>query len=144
MPDTTWKAAERAFARDLGTTRIPVTGERDGADAETPVFVVQVKHRAGEFPLTVARWLERVVAKARSRVPEKVGIVVIQRPRHRRLDALVVMTWKDFLDLHGSRPAAEEDERVFVLSEKAKWHIESGCPLPAGHDRACLSVPPPP
>ena len=31
MTDKAWKAFERRMARDVGTERIPVTGERDGA-----------------------------------------------------------------------------------------------------------------
>src|SRR5207302_8979420 len=34
-----WRRFERDLARDVGTERIPVTGERDGADFETAVFV---------------------------------------------------------------------------------------------------------
>jgi len=104
MTERAWKVAERRFARDMHTERIPVTGERDGADFETPLFVVQVKHRDGQFPRTVAAWLDRVVGKARSRVPSKIGVLVIQRPRHRRADALVVVTWGDWRALHVGRP----------------------------------------
>ncbi len=34
MSDKTWKAFECRLAHDVGTERIPVTGERDGADFE--------------------------------------------------------------------------------------------------------------
>jgi hypothetical protein len=105
MAERRWKVAERRFARDMGTERIPVTGERDGADFETPMFVVQVKHRDGQFPRTIAVWLDGVVAKARSRAPAKVGVLVVQRPRFPRRDALVVVTWSDWCDLHVGRPA---------------------------------------
>lgn len=70
-------------------------------------FCVQVKHRDGQFPRTVAAWLDRVVGKARSRVPAKVGVLVVQRPRHRRRDALVVLTWADWCDLHVGRAPIE-------------------------------------
>jgi hypothetical protein len=105
MAERRWKRFERGLARDAGTERIPVTGERDGADFEDVMFVYQAKHRAGEFPRTVARWLERVVGKARSRNPAKVGLVVIQRPHQRRADSLVVLRWDDWCDLHVGRPA---------------------------------------
>src|SRR5438309_642805 len=72
-----WKRFERDLARDVGTERIPVTGERDGADFETAVFVYSAKQRAAQFPRTVAAWLDRVVGKARSRTPGKVGVVVV-------------------------------------------------------------------
>lgn len=45
MADRTWKAYERRIARLLGTRRIPVTGERTGADADTPLLAVQCKKR---------------------------------------------------------------------------------------------------
>lgn len=100
MSERRWKRFERDLARDVGTERIPVTGERDGADFETAVFVYSAKQRAAQFPRTVAAWLDRVVGKARSRTPGKVGVVVVQRPRHRRRDALVVLRWSDWRELH--------------------------------------------
>ncbi len=104
MPERRWKRFERALARDVGTERIPVTGERDGADFETGLFVYSAKQREGQFPRTIASWLDRVVAKARRRTPAKVGVLVVQRPRHRRSDALVVLTWTDWRELHVGRP----------------------------------------
>lgn len=107
-----WKRFEAALARAVGTTRIPVTGERDGADFETPMFIYQAKHRAGEFPVTVARWLERVVARAEAEALGKIGVVVIQKPRAAYADAIVVLRWKDWLDLHGSRQLELPPERT--------------------------------
>ncbi len=116
MPATQpWKRFERECARDVGTERIPANGERDGADFETDLFVFSAKRRKGSFPRTVADWLDRVRTKAstvhaessdatgrRTKLDEaKLGILVIHRPRASRSEALVVMTWGDFVDLLG-------------------------------------------
>lgn len=101
MPDASWKALERRLAKACGTTRIPVTGERHGADFETPMFCFQAKRRKGEFPKTVASWLSQIRGTAAKRSPEKVGVVIIQKPGGRDADALVVVSFKDWLELHG-------------------------------------------
>ena len=43
MSDRAWKAFERRLARQLGTQRIPVTGERAGADFTDGMFAYQAK-----------------------------------------------------------------------------------------------------
>lgn len=96
MSDTGWKQYERRIARLLGTRRIPVTGERGGADAETPVFAFQFKKRA-TVPRYLIEWLDGIRGARRG----KVGVVVMQLPHRQDLDALVVMSLRDFLDLHG-------------------------------------------
>jgi len=96
VTDHAWKAFERRVARLLGTNRIPVTGERHGADAETELFAFQFKKRKA-FPGYVATWLDQI----RGSRPSKTGVVVMQRPRRDDLDALVVVTLRDWLELHG-------------------------------------------
>ena len=56
MPDKSWKAFERRIARKLGGKRIPVTGERDGADVVAGPFVYQAKLRRG-LPSYLRDWL---------------------------------------------------------------------------------------
>ena len=97
-----WKKFERELARDVGTERIPVTGERDGADFLTPMFLYQAKKRK-IFPAYVAEWLDAARAKAVG--TERTAVVVLQRPQHNRMDALVVLSWHDWLELHGNRVA---------------------------------------
>ncbi|HWP38985.1 MAG TPA: hypothetical protein VNL18_15670 [Gemmatimonadales bacterium] len=97
MADRSWKSYERRCAKLLGTRRIPVTGERHGADAETPLFAIQFKHRQA-FPGYVARWLDGIRAAAAPR--GKIGLVVMQRPQHRDLDSLVVLSLRDWIALH--------------------------------------------
>ena len=95
----TWKAAERRVARDLGGQRIPVTGiGRDAADVVTPLFHVQVKLR-NSLPSWLWGWLSGIRMDAEA---GKIGILVLKRPRECDREALVVMSYGDFVDLHGS------------------------------------------
>jgi hypothetical protein len=100
MPNKGWKQFERRLARALGTERIPVTGERAGADFEDGMFCYQAKKRA-TFPTYVAEWLASICTTAAARTPAKIGVVILQRPRAQDGDALVVMRFADFVDLHG-------------------------------------------
>jgi hypothetical protein len=96
----TWKAAERRVAEDLGGRRIPVTGiDRHGADVVTPLFHVQVKLRKA-LPAWLWEWLEGIRNDANPQ--GKVGIVVLKKPRQKDTDGLVVMSYADFCDLHGT------------------------------------------
>ena len=95
----TWKGAERRVAADLGGARIPVTGiDRCGADVESSVFCVQVKLRKA-LPEWLWRWLGGVRSDAQPK--GKVGILVLKKPRQKDVDGLVVMSYGDFVDLHG-------------------------------------------
>ena len=68
------------------------------------MFEVQAKLRAGQ-PAYLKRWLREICASANKR--ERIGIVVWKEPgtaggRGSSDDnALVVMRFKDFVDLHG-------------------------------------------
>lgn len=96
---STWKAAERRVAMDLGGQRIPVTGiDRDGADVVTPMFHVQVKLRKA-LPAWLWTWLSGICADAKPH--GKVGILILKKPRQADCDGLVVMSFRDFRDLHG-------------------------------------------
>lgn len=101
----TWKAAERRVAVDLGGKRIPVTGiDRDGADVVTPLFSVQVKLRKA-LPTWLWTWLAGIRNDARP--AGRIGLLVLKKPRQRDCDGLVVMSYSDFVDLHG--PVRVED-----------------------------------
>jgi hypothetical protein len=98
----TWKAAERRVAGDLGGQRIPVTGiDRDGADVVTPLFHVQVKLRKS-LPSWLWAWLGGIQGDAK--VAGKVGVLVLKKPRQKDADGLVVLSYSDFVDLHGKVP----------------------------------------
>jgi hypothetical protein len=96
VSNTGWKDRERRIARLLGTQRIPVTGERHGADAETEYFAFQIKSRR-TVPAYLSAWVDGI----RAARPGKVGAVIMQRPHRDDLDALVVITLRDWIDLHG-------------------------------------------
>ncbi len=104
---STWKNAERRVAADLHGQRIPGTGiDRDGADVLTPMFAVQVKLRKS-LPSWLWAWLGGICATAAG--SQRVGILVLKKPRQRDSEGLVVMTYRDFVDLHGQPvPPSEE------------------------------------
>ena len=106
MADRSWKAYERRCCRDVGTERIPVTGERNGADGQTSMFAFQFKLRRA-LPAWLFRWLAGIVeAGSRS---GKVGVLVLKKPRMKDTEALVVLRWADWVDLHG-RSAEESSD----------------------------------
>ncbi len=104
MPDKTWKARERMTAARLGGQRIPVTGEREGADVETPLLCVQHKH-GRRRPAFLQAWLRGICGTAQRK--GKVGLVVWSMPREAQDDAVVILRLKDFEALHGTLPTAQ-------------------------------------
>jgi hypothetical protein len=99
MSDKGWKQFERRMSKDMGTTRIPVTGERHGADADNGMFCFQFKLRRC-IPAFLFAWLGGIVATAARR--DKVGVLVVKTPRMRDEESLVIVRWKDWCDLHGT------------------------------------------
>ena len=100
MADKTWKAYERRMARDVGTERIPVTGERHGADCQNAMFAFQFKLRRS-FPDWLWTWLAGIVGSAEA--SGRVGVLVLKKPRQEDAESLVVLRWKDWVDLHGGK-----------------------------------------
>ena len=100
MSDRAWKAFERRLARDVGTERIPVTGERAGADLEDELFCYQAK-LGRRCPAYLAEWLAGIRAAGLARQPERVGVVVWKPKRAEDRDALVILRWADWVELHG-------------------------------------------
>lgn len=94
----TWKAFERVIAADLGGRRIPVSGvDRHGADVETPMFHVQAKLRKS-LPAWLFDWLGGICGTT----PDgKIGILILRTPRMKNAEALVVLRYSDWKDLHG-------------------------------------------
>ncbi len=93
-----WKKFERRIAARLGGKRIPVTGERAGADFETPLLCGQTK-LGRNMPAYLDEWLVGIRQAAAKK--GKLGLV-IWKPRGRRDDkAVVVMSLRDFEELHG-------------------------------------------
>lgn len=102
MADKGWKAAERRMARDVGVERIPVTGERHGADFEDAIACYQLKVRRA-IPGWLWDWLTGIQATGTRK--GKAGVLVLKRPRERDEDAVVCLSWKDWVDLHGAPDA---------------------------------------
>lgn len=63
------------------------------------MFCYQVKLRRA-LPTWLFEWLKGIVGTARS--VNKIGILVMKRPGMKDRDALVVLQWADWCDLHGS------------------------------------------
>ena len=102
MPDRSWKAYERRIAKRCGTQRIPVTGERHGADARTELFVYQFKKRSKSQPPPkhLLEWLDAICGTG-SREGGRIGVVVWQRAQGARDgDSLVVLRLADWEALH--------------------------------------------
>ncbi len=95
MADTAWKAAERAHAADLGVRRIPVTGvDRHGADFTDATCAYQLKVRRA-LPSWLFAWQAGIVGA--SAVTGRIGVLVLNRPRRPRAEALVIVRWSDWL-----------------------------------------------
>lgn len=105
MSDRNWKAFERRLARDVGRQRIPVTGERAGADFEDGMFCYQAK-LGRRAPGYLRDWLAGIRVAGQARHPEKIGVVVWKPNHGQDVDAVVIMAWRDFVELHGG-PAGE-------------------------------------
>lgn len=98
MPNRPWKSYERRLCRQMGTERIPVTGERHGADGSTELFCFQFKLRR-DLPLWLWAWMTGITLTAKAQ--GKIGVLVIKRPRQLDSDSLVLVRWQDWVDLHG-------------------------------------------
>lgn len=109
MADKGWKKAERMIARDCGGARIPVTGERDGADVAHQLFCFQLKVRRS-LPVWLFDWLSGICATAQR--TNKTGILILNRPRQPRRHALVVLRWADWVALHGAQPQGEDSSET--------------------------------
>ena len=98
--DKSWKAFERRLAKRMGGRRIPVTGERDGADViGGGPFVYQCKLRRG-VPSYLISWLSGIVGAGERH--DSIGVLVWKPPRARDDDALVVLRLADWEALHGN------------------------------------------
>lgn len=97
---TGWKGFERRLCRDLGTERIPVTGERHGADGRTSRFSLQFKLRRS-LPRWLFAWLAGICDTATRE--QRIGVLVLKVPRMKDTDALVVLRWADWVALQTAK-----------------------------------------
>lgn len=91
MADAAWKRTERELARDVGTERIPVTGERAGADFVAGGYAYQVKRRRTipqEWRAALAG-IEGTAVKTKRR-----GVLVVRDHGTRRDRSFVVVSWE--------------------------------------------------
>lgn len=63
------------------------------------MFDYQVKLRKS-IPVWVRQWLDGIQGTASAR--GKTGILVLKRPGERDEDAVVVLSWRDWVELHGT------------------------------------------
>ena len=103
--DQSWKAFERRVAKRVGGRRIPVTGERDGADVVAAPFVYQTKLRRG-VPSYLREWLRGIVAAGER--CGSTGVVVWKQPGALDDDAVVVLRLRDWQDWHGCETLQNE------------------------------------
>lgn len=109
MGDKSWKVFERNCSRDMGVERQPVTGERHGADnAPHPMFCFQFKKRAS-LPTWLWDWLGGIIQTAMR--DNKVGVLVLKPPGTEDRDALAIVRWSDWVDLHGPQKFGEGAHR---------------------------------
>ena len=99
MRSRSWKAAETRFARDVGTERKPCDGSRAGADFEDALCAYQLKVRRA-IPRWLWAWLGGIQDNARPR--GRMGVLVLNHPRMEDAEAVVVLSWKDWVDMHGT------------------------------------------
>jgi hypothetical protein len=99
MKNRSWKAAETRFARDVGQERKPCDGTRDGADFEDGLACYQLKVRKS-ISGQLWDWLTGIQGHAKDK--GKVGVLVLKRPRGEDSEAIVMLSWKQWVDLHGT------------------------------------------
>jgi len=100
MPDKSWKAFERRVSRDHGVERQPVTGERDGSDSQPhPLFVFSMKLRKS-IPKSIREWSDSIHRCAVKY--GKCGILIVKEPGKHDDNALVILRYRDWVDLHGT------------------------------------------
>lgn len=103
--DKGWKQFERRVSRDHGVERQPVTGERDGSDAMPhPLFCFQMKLRKA-IPKCIREWSDSIHRSASK--TGKCGVLIVKEPGKHDDNALVIVRYRDWVDLHGSPPAAD-------------------------------------
>lgn len=99
MSDKGWKQFERRISRDHGVERRPNTGERDGSDAMPhPLFAFQMKLRKA-IPKCIREWSDGIHGAAKR--DGKVGVLIVKEPGLHDANALVILRYGDWVDLHG-------------------------------------------
>lgn len=108
MSDKGWKKFERRVAHDHGCERIPVTGERHGADARNSMFSFQTKLRKA-IPKCVREWSDQICATAAR--DGTIGVVIMKEPKMHDNNALVIVRYRDWVALHGTPGERSDGEK---------------------------------
>lgn len=123
MADRGWKQFERRCCREVGTERIPVTGERSGADGRTSLFCFQFKLRRS-LPRWLFAWLAGISGTAQTQ--NRIGVLVLKVPRMPDAGAVVVLRWADWVALHdrfgGNDHAVRQNAPRQALSTR-RWRM---------------------
>lgn len=99
-----WKHWEWRVGVDMGGRRIPVTGiDRNGEDVVAGMFGMQLKLRKS-LPDWLFEWMAGIVGVATTQ--GRIGVLVLRTPRMKDADALVILRYCDWLDLHGADAVA--------------------------------------
>ena len=110
---TTWKAVERAIAKVLRGTRIPVSGRQrgDSADIEHPFFSVEVKHRE-----TLPDWILDALDQAKkSKRGSRIPLAVLHGKGMKYEESLAFMELRDIMAMY---------DRIEKLEEKLSVAVE--------------------
>ena len=104
MADKRWKAAERATAKALGTTRNPSNGRRQN-DIDAGPWAIE--HKSTLRPMAFIRnAMHQAIEGARKRDEGQTPLVVIYSGKGHERERYVVMRFRDFEDWHGRTPKA--------------------------------------
>lgn len=95
-----WKKFERECARDVGVERNPCDGSREQADFDDAMFRYSAKRRKDCLPKEILEWLDRAQLAALAEGKGRVPVVVIQRRGFNRGEAVVLLRWADWRELH--------------------------------------------
>jgi hypothetical protein len=116
VPDRGWKQFERRLAVDVGSRRIPVTGERHGADFVDERFSYQAKLRK-VIPTWFGEWLQGIRESAAK--SNRIGVLVLKRPGELDVDSVVCVAWNDWLEI----------QRLIDTSKSASHNVQAASSL---------------
>ena len=117
ISDKNWKSFERRVAKAVGGRRQPVTGERAGADVESPRLVCQVK-KGYSMPRYLRQWLDSMIGWRDENAKGKAAVLVWQAKGKKDKDSLVLLTLEDFQCLLTAPP--EDDSSSETSSQTTK------------------------
>lgn len=119
MGERGWKKFERRISRDHGCERQPVTGEREAGDSkEHPLFAFQMKLRKA-IPKSIREWSDGICRTAKR--DGKIGVLIVKEPGLHDENALVILKYRDWVDLHGARKCCQAPECCIDAKAGAEW-----------------------